>query len=509
MYHIFLTIAAIASQNQVAHVEKQFEERKAAYIRSAKGNHEEDIISELKKQAEAEEKAIKPDLESLGLDSVDVAAAAPKIPQLDPKTEARKEKDETEAAKTAAKNTNIAEVNLPDLSKNLPKEDKTKEVKFPPIPDVAAIVDKAADKTENQSDKKSLVDKVESKLKEIEKPIDKIKEIISKEVPAAVSAIENKIENKALPKEENQPKAVEKTDPVKVANENKVAEAKQKKADLEKKRRAQNLKKKRILADFRQQQKIKKLKELREKYLQKGEDEDVYEGVSHYQAMSKIIPQKKIPPKFLTSEVPPQLLNRFRGNDNKHHPLIMSNSEKIDFMFKAIAENRIDDFNSIFELVKNPNIKNSFGDTLLTFAILMGRQDAVSSLVSKGANPDLANDLGYTPLNIAIEMVDYRSVAILINIGYAKVDLVDDLGRTYLMQSSRVGSLPITDLLISKGVDVDAADNNGVTALAIAYKHKKDIIAKYLLKYGAKSWVKKDYIDDDTSMVEDLFNKWK
>ena len=224
--------------------------------------------------------------------------------------------------------------------------------------------------------------------------------------------------------------------------------------------------------------------------------------------MSKIIPQKKIPPKFLTNEVPPQLLNRFRGPDNKHHPVIMSNSEKIDFMFKAIAENRIDDFNSIFNLVNNPDVKNSFGDTLLTFAILMRRYDAISSLISKGANPDLANNLGYTPLNIAIEMVDYRSVEILINIGDAKVNFVDELGRTYLMQSARVGSLPITDLLISKGADINATDNNGITALAIAYKHKKDIVAKYLLKYGAKSWVKKDYIDDN-SMVEELFNKWK
>jgi ankyrin repeat protein len=225
--------------------------------------------------------------------------------------------------------------------------------------------------------------------------------------------------------------------------------------------------------------------------------------------MSKIIPQKKVMPKFFNDEVPPPLLNRFKSPDNSHHPIIISNSEKIDFMFKTIAENRIDDFNSIFSSINNPNIKNSFGDTLLTFAVLMKRHDAISSLLSKGANPNLANDLGYTPLNIAIEMVDYKSTSILIEIGGAKVDFIDDLGRTYLMQAARVGSLPIVDLLISKGVDINAADNNGTTALAIAYKHKKDIIAKYLLKFGAKSWIKKNYIEDDTPMIQDLFNKWK
>jgi hypothetical protein len=516
MYHIFLIIATISSQNQIVNIEQQFEQQKAAHIRSVQaaksGNKEDVIISQLKKQVEAEEKAIKPDLESLGLDPIDTKPHADASSKTLPL-------EKTKKADAVAVNSIVLE-NLPDIKQDLPKiknptkEDLTKIAQLENIADKptskegqalpssnnvidsniakdvkvekdSPVIDLEATK-EEQSKKQGFIKKIVSKLKTDEQPTEQAKPDIIKEKPVEVE--------KDAPKDDAKPTDIVNND---------------EKKELEKKKREERIAKRRALLELKQQQKIQKLEALRQKYLQQGEGDDVYEGVSRYQIVSKIIPQKKIPPKFLNSEVPSPLLNRFRGFDNKHHPIIISNSEKIDFMFQAIAQNRIDDFNSIFNLIKNPNIKNSFGDTLLTFAILMGRHDAVSSLISKGANPDLANDLGYTPLNIAIEMVDYKSTSILVGIGNAKVDFVDDLGRTYLMQAARVGSLPITDLLISKGVDVNIADNNGITALAIAQKHKKDIIAKYLLKYGAQSWVKKNYVDDDSSMVEDLFNKWK
>jgi hypothetical protein len=515
MYHIFLIIATVASQSQIVNIEQQFERKKDARIRSVQdaknGNKEDNIIFQLRKQVEAEERAIKPDLESLGLDPIDNIAfvsatpdktnnnnvvpvfndlalgGLPDIKQdLPKKTNPEKEEKKSTQLKNIA-NEPLKDQNLPNLiDKNLIKDVKVENN----IPKVETVVEPKIIE-ENKTKKQSFIGKMVAKLKTEEQPekdqqIEKVKPDSNQD--KSVEA------EKEVTKEELDTKNIV------VNNE---------KEELKEKEREERIAKRRALSELKQQQKIQKLEALRQRYLQQGEGDDVYEGISHYQLMSKIIPQKKIPPKFFGNEVPPPLLNRFRSFDNKHHPIIISNSEKIDFMFKSIAENRIDDFNSIFNLINDPNIKNSFGDTLLTFAILMTRHDAVSSLISKGADPDLANNLGYTPLNIAIEMVDYKSASIIIDIGDANVNFIDDLGRTYLMQAARVGSLPIMDLLINKGVDVNIADKGGVTALAIAYKHKKDIVAKYLLKYGAKSWVKKNYIDDDTSMIEDLFNKWK
>ncbi len=525
MYHIFLIITTVASQSQIVNIEQQFERKKDARIRSVQdaknGNKEDSIIFQLKKQVEAEERAIKPDLESLGLDPIDTStvanATSPKVlPIID-----KVQKDNfTPMVDLVALN------NLPDIKQDLPKKTnpEKEDKKSTQLKDIAnePLKDQNLPNLPNLIDKNLIKDaKVENNIPNVETVVEpKIIEENKTKKQSFIGKMVAKLKTEEQPEKDQQ---IEKVKPD--SNQDKSVEAEKEvikeeldtknivvnneKEELKEKEREERIAKRRALSELKQQQKIQKLEALRQRYLQQGEGDDVYEGISHYQLMSKIIPQKKIPPKFFGNEVPPPLLNRFRSFDNKHHPIIISNSEKIDFMFKSIAENRIDDFNSIFNLINDPNIKNSFGDTLLTFAILMRRHDAVSSLISKGADPDLANNLGYTPLNIAIEMVDYKSASILIDIGDANVNFIDDLGRTYLMQGARVGSLPITDLLINKGVDVNIADKGGVTALAIAYKHKKDIVAKYLLKYGAKSWVKKNYIDDDTSMIEDLFNKWK
>ncbi|MES2677895.1 MAG: ankyrin repeat domain-containing protein [Pseudomonadota bacterium] len=480
MYHILLSFMLIASQNQIRQAEKYLEQQKnhpKKIIQTTKNDAKIDLIAELTKQKELEDDAFKPDLESLGLDQIDNSKPVQNVD---------KQKNKTPENLIATENLPDVAIKADDSS----KKDSSQKIKssISEILPISSTKTKAV-KADEQKVQTAQKEKIKTQgadlsVKKITEKSDASKEVkISAIAAKPLDKIKGLIDKKS---EEIKPEQV-------IIDQEKIE-----------KRKANQV----ALVELKQKQKSKKLEDLRQKYLSKNEDNDVYEGINRYQTISKIVPREKIPPKFMNSEVPPPLLNRFRGEENKHHPVIMSNSEKVNFMFKAIAENKIDEFNSLYSLVKDPNIKNSFGDTLLTFAVLMRRHDAVASLLSKGADPDLANDLGYTPLNIAIEMVDYQSASTLVDMG-AKVNLIDDLGRTYLMQSCRVGSLQITDLLISRGVDINLTDRNGTTALAIAYKHKKDIIAKYLLKYGAKSWVKKGYEDNDTSMIEDLFNKWK
>jgi len=491
MYHIFLSLLINASQHQINQAEHYLVQQKNSQTRVVQvvsDNSKQDIIAQLTKEKELEEAAIKPDLESLGLDQVDSSLKIISTPIPD------KQKD------VVPKDIMVAE-NLPSVE--IVKDDKlaieTEAMPASKIPLSPKNESPAIDKIEPKKDTTN--DSLDKNPEEInnlpeENGNKKILEIAAKPINKIKELLGKKLNDEPLKKPSKESS---------VADEKKASNSKIK----DQKKIEEGRKKQIALTELKQKQRTEKLENLRQKYLQQGEGGDgVYEGINRYQAISTIIPKQKIIPKFINSEVPPPLLNRFRGEENKHHPVIISNSEKVNFMFKAIAENKIDEFNALYSLVKDPNIKNSSGDTLLTFAVLMRRHDVVSGVLSKGANPDLTNELGYTPLNIAIEMVDYESASTLIDMG-AKVNLVDDLGRTYLMQSSRVGSLQITDLLISKGVDINISDRNGTTALAIAYKHKKDIIAKYLLKYGAKSWIKKGYSDDNTSVIEDLFDKWK
>lgn len=474
---------------------------------------DQDIISQLKAEDKKQEEALKPDIESLGLDQLpeipkENQTSIPQDSSNDPWSHLKSNSDPLKkVASDAINKSATATAPSPKIETKKPENTQPKQ-----DPRLMGLQQKDSDKkaeenpqAENKPEETKPEEKVETSDKKdtpkvsdiIAKPVEKIKGIFGSENKGLFKNEDE--ENKAtLEAEEAQKQAEEKK------KQEELALKKAKEKERLEKRRQQQI----ALAEIRRKQKAAKLEALRQRYLRDAGD-DVYEGIASYQAISTIVPKEKVPPKFLNSEIAPPLLKRFKGPENKHHPIIISNSEKVNFMFDAISQNRIEEFNALYAQILDPNLKNSFGDTLLTFSLLMRRYDAVISVLAKGADPDKQNNLGYTPLYIAIELNDYKLVEMLVDMG-ANVNYIDELGRTYLMQATRVGSVPIVDLLISKGVDVNAVDQNGVTALSIAYRYKKDIVAKYLLKFGAKSWVKKDYvIEDDTPMIYDIYQKWE
>ena len=138
----------------------------------------------------------------------------------------------------------------------------------------------------------------------------------------------------------------------------------------------------------------------------------------------------------------------------------------------------------------------------------MKKHAIAASILAKEANPDLPNALGYTPIDIAIEMLDIKSIELLAN-NNANIHYFDGFGRTYLMHAVRVGFLPAVEFFISRGVDVNSMDNDGFTALAIAYRHKKEVIVKFLLKNGAKTWIEKPFNPERESLIKELENHWR
>lgn len=271
--------------------------------------------------------------------------------------------------------------------------------------------------------------------------------------------------------------------------------------------------KRRKINQKKQQDKLKKLNELRQHYLTKSEeifsqntensDEDLVED------SEKIIPQRKEVSPFISNELPASpILNRFRTADNLHIPIILTPQEKIDILFNTISLGSVSFFNDAYKNVANPNAVNQTGDTILTYALLLKKYPIIASALAKGADPDMPNRLGYLPISIAIEMLDIHSLEILTN-NKADLEYVDIFGRTYLMHAARVGFLPAVELLVSKGADVNAMDYDGFTALSIAYRHKKEIIVKFLLKNGAKTWIEKPYDPGEQSLIKELKNRWK
>ncbi len=288
----------------------------------------------------------------------------------------------------------------------------------------------------------------------------------------------------------------------------------EKKRNLKKQLAAKNAAKKKAAENEKKRlKKLAKLNELRAKYLIKinagksAETKNLDEDLSGDEG--KIVPQKKEINKFVSYETaPPPILNRYRSHDNVGIPIVLSLREKIDNLFRSIGEEDISYFNSAYENLENPDVKNFSGDTILTYAILLQRYEVIASILGKGANPNLPNTLGYTPLQIATEILDFTSFNLLVNAN-ADINYADGFGRTYLMHAARVGFLPGVQLLIEKGADLNVMDADGFTALAIAYQYKKDLIVALLLKHGAKTWIEKPYDPKTASMIQDLESRWK
>ncbi|MBU6139939.1 MAG: ankyrin repeat domain-containing protein [Proteobacteria bacterium] len=255
----------------------------------------------------------------------------------------------------------------------------------------------------------------------------------------------------------------------------------------------------------KQEEKLKKFYELRKIYLAGASLDNEASTTSE----EKILPRKKDLNPFTSEELPAlPILNRYRTSENLHIPIILTIKERIDLLFGAVSVGNVLSFNEAYKNIENPNIKNALGDTILTYSLLLHRYPIVASIIAKGADVNMPNKLGFTPMNIAIELGDFKEIEMLAE-NKADLNYVDAFGRSYLMQAARLGFLPAVDLLVKRGVDIDLMDKDGFTALAIAYRHKKEVIVQYLLKQGARTMVEKPYDPKTQTLIQELENRWK
>ncbi len=259
----------------------------------------------------------------------------------------------------------------------------------------------------------------------------------------------------------------------------------------------------------KEEKKVKRLELLRQQYIKELKSDNYIDEANF---VDFIEPQKKEldwSDKFSSNHVPaPPILDRYRGNDNKHIPVILSPNEKVTILFDAITSRNISAFNQAYREIVNPDIRNFKGDTILTFAVLMRRYPVIYSVLHKGADPDLPNLLGHTPLDIAIAMQDLKSMQILLDMN-ADVNYTNKYGMTYLMDAVRIGFLPIVQLLIEHKAEINAENDDGFTALDLAHRYKREIIVKLLLKNGAVIGKVKKIAPKKKSMIKDLENRWK
>ncbi|KAM3913381.1 ankyrin repeat domain-containing protein 22 [Leptodactylus fuscus] len=153
---------------------------------------------------------------------------------------------------------------------------------------------------------------------------------------------------------------------------------------------------------------------------------------------------------------------------------------------RAAYENDIDEVQELVEEdQKVVNVKDSFGgDTPLICACRRSNINIVSYLIHMNADLNLTNKKGRTCLHYAVKkkftFLDYLLIVLLMPvmlIGYV------------IMVSKTKQNERLINLLLAAGVNVNATDSEGNTALHYACKMKSQTIVPILLEAKADPWI--------------------
>lgn len=137
------------------------------------------------------------------------------------------------------------------------------------------------------------------------------------------------------------------------------------------------------------------------------------------------------------------------------------------------------------------NRKNLKGETALTNAVRFNDLEIAQLLVDKGATIDVSdqegNDLGYQLVDAYRgDIADFAErLTFLIEKGY-DVSTINKDGSTLLHSAVKKNDRDLLKYLVSHGLEVNALDANGQSALHLAAMQGNDVeILKYLLEAGA------------------------
>eukprot|EP01124_Arcella_intermedia_P009625 TRINITY_DN16292_c0_g1_i1.p1 TRINITY_DN16292_c0_g1~~TRINITY_DN16292_c0_g1_i1.p1 ORF type:complete len:1859 (+),score=529.61 TRINITY_DN16292_c0_g1_i1:234-5579(+) len=143
------------------------------------------------------------------------------------------------------------------------------------------------------------------------------------------------------------------------------------------------------------------------------------------------------------------------------------------------------------EVKKNEDTK--WNRSLLLINVKKGDNLQIKKLLEKGVSPNFVDEEGETPLLVAISTNNLDAVKLLLSSEIQKIDinLSDEMtGLTPLMcavQNKGPKRIEITKLLLqTPGININAQDEEGSTALVIASKSGDVELAKLLIDFGAE-----------------------
>jgi ankyrin repeat protein len=137
-------------------------------------------------------------------------------------------------------------------------------------------------------------------------------------------------------------------------------------------------------------------------------------------------------------------------------------------------------------------LDTQYGTTPLHLATQNGQQEVVKYLLQNGADPTITDNDRISPLhlgaqngNLGIVELLLASVEKLTSDKKAYIDRLNEDHNTALHLAALQAHIPVIELLLQNGADIDIVDSAGYTALGLAIRYNRVEVIDLLLKNGA------------------------
>ena len=162
------------------------------------------------------------------------------------------------------------------------------------------------------------------------------------------------------------------------------------------------------------------------------------------------------------------------------------NNNCVSALGMACQKGQIDTIDVLIKLGADINMTDPDGNTYLLKAVRGDySKEVVQAIINNGGNVNATNNNCVSALGMACKKGQIDTIDVLIKLG-ADINMTDPDGNTYLLKAVREDySKEVVQAIINKGGDVNAVNNNYVSALGMACQKGQIDTIDVLIKLGA------------------------